>query len=525
MSHTQDFHDSEFRLLTPAEMGRADTAAIASGIAGTVLMENAGAAVAQAIMSRWPPGRALVACGPGNNGGDGFVIARHLAASGWQVDLALAGERQALRGDAAWHAQQWQGDVSPLPETVLESVDLVVDALFGAGLARPLEGVVARFVESVNAGTAPVCAVDMPSGIDGATGQALGGLAVRADLTVTFFRKKPGHVLLPGRLLCGEVAVVDIGIPAHVLHGLSGASDEAGSVDPGTLVFENDISLWHDGYPWPSMEGHKYHRGHTVVIGGAVMAGAARLTATAAARIGSGLTTLLVSQGSLPLYASTPASIMLQGWQDDAGLHSQLRDPRKSAIAVGPGAGVQRWLEQLVLHVLSLRRVTVLDADALSVFEKTRSAASLSPSDLFRAIEGPCVLTPHEGEFARLFPSLAANGDKLSKTRQAARESGAIVLLKGADTVIAAPDGRAVINTNAPPTLATGGAGDVLTGMIAGLAAQGMPVFEAACAAAWLHGEVARAFGPGLIADDLPAGLPAVLRLIHPASGRQGMRR
>jgi NAD(P)H-hydrate epimerase len=478
-------------LLTPREMAQADQAAMAAGRPGIALMEEAGLAVARAVQARWPRQPVAVLCGPGNNGGDGFVAARHLAAAGWPVTLALLGGRDALKGDAAHHAALWSGPVVPMSPDALEGATLAIDAIFGAGLARPVDGVAAATLQAVIDRALPVCAVDTPSGVDGATGEVR-GIAAPADITVTFFRKKPGHLLLPGRALCGELAVADIGIPEAVLDAIA----------PHT--WENAPANWLARFPWPRLEGHKYARGHALVLGGAVMTGATRLTALAAARIGAGLVTVAAPRESWPVYAAALTSVMVLPLGGETRFETLLADTRKNAIAIGPGAGVSAATRGHVLAALSTRRAVVLDADAITAFADTAHT-------LFDAIRGPCVLTPHEGEFGRLFQRVGA---KLARARTAAARCGAVVVLKGADTVIAAPDGRAAINGNAPPDLATGGSGDVLTGMITGLLAQGMAPFDAACAATWIHGAAAAAHGPGLIAEDLPARIPEVLRAL-----------
>lgn len=475
-------------LLSVAEMYRADALTIAGGVPGPVLMEAAGAAVVQAVTERWAPHPTTVLCGPGNNGGDGFVIARLLLEAGWPVRLGLLGTRSALRGDAAVAAERWPGPIEAADPYLLDGNPLVIDALFGAGLARPLEGVALQIVQAMAGRT--VVAVDVPSGVHGDSGQVLGA-APRAALTVTFFRRKPGHVLLPGRLLCGEVIVADIGIPERVL-------DE---IAPQTLV--NVPELWRRRFPWPKPDGHKYARGHAVVLGGGRMTGAGRLASVAALRAGAGLVTVACPPEAFPIYAAGSPSVIVAPVEDDAAFGGLLADPRKTAVLLGPGAGVGVHTRARVLAALSAGKACVLDADALTSFAE-------APGDLLNRLNGRCLLTPHEGEFVRLFAD--GGGDKLSRARAAARRSGAVLLLKGADTVIAAPDGRAVINVNAPPELATAGSGDVLAGVALGLIAQGMDSFDAACAAVWLHGEAAAAVGPGLIAEDLPGSLPAALK-------------
>jgi len=479
-------------LLTPAEMALADRAAIIAGVPGIELMEAAGKAVADAIRQRWSIRPVLVLCGPGNNGGDGFVAARHLQAWGWPVRVALLGARPDLSGDAAHHAALWTGAVEPFSTDLFDQAGGVVDAVFGAGLSRPLGGVARTMIEELARRKLPVCAIDVPSGLDGATG-LVQGVAAPATLTVTFFRRKPGHLLFPGRALCGELVVADIGIPDSVLDGMA------------VQTWENGPALWQAAYPWPRADGHKYRRGHALILGGEVVTGASRLTARGAQRIGAGLVTLAAPIVAWPVYATALTGVMVQALRAEEDFAAMLSDPRLNAIAIGPGAGVGEATRQAVLAALATGRGTVLDADALTSFAS-------APNDLFQAIHGPCVLTPHEGEFARLFD---ASGDKLARARRAAGASGAVVVLKGADTVIAEPGGRAAINANAPADLATGGSGDVLTGFIAGLLAQGLDPFRAASAAVWLHGAVAADFGPGLIAEDLPDGLPAVLRRLR----------
>ena len=480
-------------VLSVEEMYRADAGAIAAGVSGPALMEAAGASVAEAIRARWQPCKALICCGPGNNGGDGFVVARHLHDAGWPVTLCLLGDLEHLKGDAAYHADRWTGLVEPLVVDLLEEVELVVDALFGAGLSRPVEGEAAQLLQRVAVRGLPLVAVDVPSGLAGDSGKILGETAAGADLTVTFFRKKPGHLLLPGRSLCGEVLVTEIGTPENLLEEI------------GSKLWENTINLWLDQLPKRDLSAHKYRFGHGVVRGGAEMTGAARLASRAALRVGAGLMTLACSPETFPIYALASASVITKPLEDPKAFAVLLEDPRKTAVLVGPGNGVTQETRDAALAALAAGKATVLDADAITVFCE-------DPEKLFEAIAAPCVLTPHEGEFVRLFPDLGPEtSDKVSRTRQAAARAGAVVVLKGADSVIASPDGRAVINSNAPPNLATGGSGDVLAGLVLGLLTQGMPAFEAAAAAVWMHGAAATDFGPGLIAEDLPERIPVVL--------------
>jgi len=484
-------------VLTNAQMAKADAYAVAHGVASLTLMENAGQAVANAIAARFKPCPVTVLCGPGNNGGDGFVVARLLDESGFTVRVAQDAEP---KGDAAVMSERWKGTRVALAPEALDGARLVVDGLFGAGLSRPLEGAYAQVVEALN--DLPVAAIDVPSGLSGDTGEPLGGVVVKAVLTVTFFRKKPGHLLLPGRALCGEIVVSDIGIPP-----------EAATAG----LHENTPGLWR--YPWPEAEGHKYTRGHCVVVsGGAAQTGAARLAARAALRVGAGLVSVASPPNAVMVNASHLTAVMVKPFDGAAGLAQLLSDKRLNAVALGPGLGVGGETRALVDAALksgaagasagagATKRGVVLDADAITSFKD-------DPEALFNRLHDRCVLTPHAGEFERLFPGLLDEStSKLEATRAAAARAGCVVLLKGGDTVIAGPAGKAAINANAPPWLATAGAGDVLTGLVAGLLAQGMSAFEAAACGAWLHGDAATRFGPGLIAEDLPEMLPQVLQ-------------
>ena len=489
-------------LLTPAEMYRADALAVAAGVPSLTLMENAGRAVAEEIVRRYGARATLVLCGPGNNGGDGFVVARYLKRWGWPVAVAMMGDGAQLKGDAAAMAAKWGGRVAGLSQflTLRSSAEgdasmgpaadtsrlaaarrapqheedwkpgLIVDGLFGAGLTRDFPHELAT---AINDAGVPVVAIDVPSGLDGATGRPRGA-SVQAAVTVTFFRKKPGHVLMPGRALCGEVIVADIGIPASVLDEIKPQLTE--NVRPVL--------------PKPEAANHKYRRGHAVIVsGGPLNTGAARLAAQAALSIGAGLVTIAGSREALAIHAAHVSAIMLSAL--DLGL--LLNDRRKNAVCIGPATGLGHETRSRVRAVLASGATTVLDADALTAFAP-------DPDELFGAIaelpDRAVVMTPHEGELARLFNDLPEGSDsKHERARKAAKRAGAVIVLKGPDTVIAHPDGRAAINSNAPPTLATAGSGDVLAGMVTGLLAQGMDAFAAACAAVWLHGDLANRHG------------------------------
>lgn len=517
-------------VLSVAQMGRADAWAMNAGVSGIELMARAGGGMADAITRRWACRPVVVLCGPGNNGGDGFVVARRLSEQGWPVTVALWAPVADLQGDALHHARLWleaeaaaapdRARTVPLADLNLSGCALVVDALFGAGLSRPLDALCTRVLTQARALGVPVVAADVPSGLHGDLACALDGqpLPAPADLTVTFMAPKPAHVLMPGKAACGEVVVIDIGIAPGALLAL--ARPEA------PLMRRNSPALWRATWPSPALDAHKYRRGHALVFSGARMVGAARLTSRATARVGAGLVTLAVPSRAWSAVAATLWSTMAQPLDDQASdalltdWSACLTGHRWAAVAIGPGAraGLPEneadTLRQLVLRLLTapVDAGVVLDADALMVFESQPEVlmATLQARVQARPLAPPVVLTPHEGEFTRLFgPS---DQDKITRTREAAARSGAVVLHKGPDTVVASPAGEVVINTLAPVWLATAGSGDVLTGLITGLLAQGVPSLQAACAGAWLHGAAAQAFGPGLVAEDLPEQIPALLR-------------
>ena len=480
-------------LLTAAEMAEADRRTIAGGVPGMTLMEAAGRAVAEAAAVLAPEGPVLVVAGPGSNGGDGLVAARRLAAEGRDVRVTMLGDPARLQGDARIAFERWPGGAAPAADGLPEAA-LVSDALFGAGLDRPLAGAAAGIVAAINR-EPRVLAVDLPSGIDADTGADL-GIAVKADATVTFFRKKPGHLLYPGRGRCGRLTVADIGIGAAVLATIA------------PRAFENVPALWDGTARPPGPEDHKYRRGHALVVSGPMArTGAARLAAGAALRAGAGLVTLLSPPDALAVNAAHLTAVMLRRFDGAEGLAAALAEPRVRAVAIGPALGTGADARALVAAALAAPAALVLDADGMTVWSE-------APEDLFAAIGrrvAPTILTPHEGEFGRLFPDLTGR-PRPARAREAAARSGATLILKGPDSVIAAPDGRIAINANAPPWLATAGSGDVLAGIACGLLAQGGAGFEAAAAAAWLHGAAGTEAGPGLTAEDLAPAIGPVLR-------------
>lgn len=494
-------------VLTTSEMERADHLTIAAGRPGFALMLSAGQAVAEAAMDLAEEGPIVVVAGSGNNGGDGFVAAAELAARGREVSVVLLCERDSLQGDAASAARGWKYPVLPFNPQALGKPALIIDALFGAGLNRPVRGEPEEMIEAINANGAPVLAVDLPSGINGTTGFVMGA-AVRATETVTFFRRKPAHLLLPGRMHCGRVHLADIGIPRSVL----------GEIKPQT--FENVPDTWRASFPVPRVDGHKYARGHAVVLSGEMAStGAARLAARGALRAGAGLVTVASPREALAVNAAALTAVMVRAVDTPIEFGELIADRRFNACVIGPGAGIGDRTRDFVHTAVAAQKHVVLDADALTSFAE-------APDRLFESIKAPAepqvVLTPHEGEFPRLFSDMSNKNpgrSKLERVRDAAQRCGAVVLLKGADTVVAAPDGRATIASNAPPWLATAGAGDVLSGIVAAMLAQGVPAFEAANIGVWMHGEGAREAGPGLIAEDLPEVLPAVFRRLYDEFG------
>jgi hydroxyethylthiazole kinase-like uncharacterized protein yjeF len=476
-------------ILTAAEVTAADRAAVDKGLVGGVLMERAGAAVAQAIVTRFTPRETLVLCGPGNNGGDGYVVARLLKERGWNVRVLQLGAPKTA--DAKAMAERFDGDVRPLTPDPFRA-DLIVDALFGVGLSKPLDSRAGAWARR----RGPVVAVDVPSGLSSDTGQSVGPDAFHAALTVTFHRKKPVHVLEPGRSHCGEVIVADIGLG-----------------DTPSDLHENQPDLWRSRLHWPTVTTHKHSRGRLAVVSGpAWSTGAARLAARGGLRIGAGFVTVLSPLDSLMTNAAHLEAIVLRPFDGIAQLSEQAQTA--DAAVIGPAAGVGPGTAAQVFALVQTGAAMVIDADALTSFKD-------DPKRLFGVLDRDDVLTPHAGEFERIFPGLIRSApDKVSAARKAAEKAGCVILFKGPDTIVAAPDGRCAVNVNAPPWLATAGSGDVLAGFVAGLIAQGMESFEAACAGVWIHGAAASGFGAGLIAEDLPDLAPGVLRQLYVGRGQ-----
>jgi len=484
-------------LLTTEEMIRAEKLAMENGTSSLILMENAGNGVAEDVVKRFARGtKVVVLCGPGRNGGDGFVAARRLRERGYHIRLALHGEKTKLPPESQEMAKRWDEAIEPMTPDCLDGAQLIVDSIFGTGLKDDVRDMPAQMIEDVTRRNLPVVAVDMPTGVDATSGQ-IRGTAFKAVSTVSFYRRKTGQVLYPGRIYCGDVTTVDIGIPASVMK------------EVGPRAFSDQPDLWLKYYPRLKLTGHKYDRGHAVVVSGEMeRTGAARLGARAALRMGAGVVTLASSKSAFYINAAQLTAVMVDAFDDPAGLGELLTDSRTTAVLIGPGAGVSEETQQNVSVVLGSHCAAVIDADGLTAFEA-------DPSALFDQIkyrEPPVIITPHEGEFARVFPDLMEEPSKLERARSAAEASGAVVVLKGPDTIIAAPNGVAGLIENAPPWLASAGTGDVLAGIITGLLAQGMDALDAAMAGVWMHGETAREIGPGMISEDMADTLPSIIR-------------
>ena len=494
-------------VLSAGDTAVCDAFAVEQGVASFSLMQSAGGLLAEEIRRRWAPRPVLIACGPGNNGGDGYICAAHLLEAGWSVTIAAIGDPESLRGDARTAYLAWDGPVQPLEGTDPAAFGLVVDALFGAGLDRPLAGAVAEFCRQLNACDAAVIAVDLPSGQNGDAG-APDGVAVEADLTVTFHTAKLAHLVEPAASSCGELVIAGIGIP------------QGWEAKAGPMAYRNSPALWGAALPVIGAQSHKHQRGRLVVFtGGASSTGAGRLAGEAGLRAGAGLVTLASPAEAVAVNAAQSTAVMVRPWAGGYESEAVLQACRADVAVIGPGAGVGAGTKQAVESLLTARARAVLDADALTSYENDLPELldSLRPGD---------VLTPHIGEFRRVFPGLLeASAHKLEAAQRAAAEAGCTVLLKGADTVIASPDQLAVINRHSSPDLATAGSGDVLAGMIGGLMAQGMSGFDAACAAAWMHGDAGRRCGAGLTAERLLEAIVPARTALDSRLNRQRVQR
>lgn len=488
-------------ILSTHQMKLAEQAACTGKTTSFTLMQRAGKAVAEEIISRYCKQPVLVLCGTGNNGGDGFIVAAALKKKNWDVTLACAVDTHDLQGDASRAAETWRDDIIAFEDLEIPAEGLIVDAVFGTGLSRPVEGQIYETLIGLRETDCPIIAVDVPSGMNADTGECQ-DCTPQAEITITFARKKPGHLLLPGRQASGEIIIADIGIADDILPPI------------GPFMMENSSEL-----PWGEADfdkpiyAHKYHHGHVVVLGGRDMTGAASLAANAALRMGAGLVTVVAPANTAIIHQIQNPSLLVEPIGELARFKEHIKDPRRNAVLIGCGAGLDNIgaLKKIVFDSVQAtpQKICVLDADALSVFEGDAKI-------LMSVLGAHCILTPHEGEFARLFPDI--KGSKPERAFAAAKRSGAVIVLKGADTIIASPDSRLVINSNGSGWLATAGTGDVLAGMIAGLAARGLlDPFDAACAAVWMHARASELAGAGMISSDLAGHIPAVWKeLIDP---------
>ncbi|MEO1041400.1 MAG: NAD(P)H-hydrate dehydratase [Pseudomonadota bacterium] len=473
-------------LLTPVAMAAADQRTIDAGTARGTLIARAARSVFRILRAQFTRRPVTVLCGPGQNGEDGWMLAALLADAGWPLEIIDLGGGLQIDDPAPEGLASY---VRPSGIFAPTSSSLIVDAVLGAGLARPVSGEIARVFEKLNQSDAKVLAIDLPSGIDGATGEVR-GQAVHADVTVTFHRLKPGHLIGDGAELSGRIFLCDIGI--------------APEADDASAVW-NAPCLWRDSLCGLVRETHKYARGHVCVIGGpGLKGGAARLSARAASVSGAGAVTYLSPLSGAEFAAATFDAVMVKPLGDREALDAFLRD-RVGAVVLGPGMGHAEKAEEAVKAVLETKLPCVLDADALTLYEGRTD-------ELFEHLHGACVLTPHEGEFSRLFPDLS--GDKRIRTEKAAELSGATVLLKGSTTVIAKTGEPTVISSHGSPALATAGSGDVLAGLIGGFLAKGVTPVKAAAAGAWVHADAARDAGPSLNADHLPARIVSVMEAL-----------
>ena len=477
-------------LLANETAAAVDRAAIEGGIPGIELMENAGRGIVRAVLRRYAPRRCVVLCGPGNNGGDGYVVARRLAAAGVRVMTASTGSRDALVGDAAIASSRWTGRHEPVAGLVPQADDIVIDAVFGSGLTRDFDGDAAAMLRQAQSIGARIIAVDVPSGVNGTTG-AVQGWAPTAEMTVTFNRLKLGHVLQPGRSHCGDVLCVDIGIP----DGCQPAGPDVPRL--------NTPGLWLDHVPPADPAHSKYDRGHLAMLGGgALMTGATIMAARSGEATGAGLVTVMCDAVAAPVYASHLVSPMTRLVERADELASFVHDRRVRAIVAGPGMGLGADRSDMLEAALRSQRPCVLDADAITLVagDTTR---------FLPLVHGHCVLTPHEGEFGRLHHE---PGPKLVRAGQLAVRLGCVVLLKGSDTIVASPCGRAVVNACGPVTLARAGSGDILAGIVGGLLARGMLPYEAALAACWIHAMAALRLGSLSSSEQLADPIAAIMR-------------
>ncbi len=473
-------------ILTAEQICKASALTIEAGTTAKELMHSFGHEVTDLIRSLYKRQPVLILAGPGKNGSDGLVIANHILEQRWPVRVCFIGNVDELSTEAKAAYEKYPWEILSLSELGQIEEDLIIDSLFGSGLNREIASPLSDLIHDLNQSSKQIISLDIPSGIGSESGQIL-GMAFKATHTISFLRPKFGHLLFPGKAHCGQLHLINSGILEATVSALR------------VKYWQNEPFYWRSLFPRPKTSDHKYSRGHALIFGGDRMTGAARLTARAARRTGAGLVTIASHDQVRSVY-QYDTGVIVDSWENWDKL---LNDPRIGTVAIGPGAETT-MLKSYVISLCKYKKRMVLDADVLTAFSNERDF-------LFQNIQSNSVLTPHEGEFRKLFPELIdAPIGRVQQALEAAKQSRSIVVFKGNQTVIAAPDGRAFFNNGAPPTLATAGTGDVLTGIITGLLAQGVPAFEASAMAVWIHGEAAKQFGAGLIAEDLPDLLPSV---------------
>ncbi|MDX1950377.1 MAG: NAD(P)H-hydrate dehydratase [Rickettsiales bacterium] len=484
---------------------KADSEAERFGISNFTLMCNAGeksADLVDKILDYKKKGDAVyILCGVGNNGGDGYITARILKERGYDIRLSNIGDLRKvseLTLQAMDFAVSSGIEIEEFDEDYLEQADLIIDAIFGIGLKRDITGDIAEIIEKINYAKNSqknkflVFSLDVPSGVCSNTGEVR-NIAIQADYTISYQTPKIGCYLLPAKNYVGKIEVADIGIP-----------DEAFS-EIYNPYFINSTDLWLDKFPFPKLESHKYHKGHIVIDGGEEdFTGASRMASIASMRVGAGLATICADEKSLPIYATSMLSVMVKRLKEIEDLEKYIKLKKVNSAVLGCGSGFDILAPLRVYHCLEEKLACVIDADVFSIFQE-------KPKEFIKALKKnkKSVLTPHEGEFKRVFN---VDGSKIERASKAAKLCDNVIVLKGNDTIIASPDGRIAVNNNAPTWLATAGSGDVLAGIIGGLLAQNMPSFEAACAGVWIHSECANILGQGLISEDLIDAIPLVLQ-------------
>jgi len=459
-------------------------------------MERAGHEVFKLIENNFTKKQSvIVLCGPGNNGGDGFVVARYLMEEGYKVKVYTFANKDNYIGDALEALKNFKGVIKALSFFNLEKKALIVDALFGIGLKRKIKGRLKKIFQQIKKSNNPVVSVDIPSGISSSDGKILGS-AIKATFTVTFHRKKAGHVLGDGKEFSGKLSVVDIGFSNKKMKN---------------RYIENSPHLWVKYFPWKKISGHKYSRGRVVVHGGQKeFTGATILSAQAALRTGTGSVKIICSKNTLQIYSLKFPSVLKTEINNIYQLEKFLKKEKITSILIGPGAGSNKKVKEIVKLILRKVKYAVIDADALTCFKNDLKS-------LYNLLDKNKIITPHLGEFHRIFPTIKKKLNNVDKVLIATKLTKSNIVLKGSSTIIISYDKKIIINDHSSSELAVIGSGDVLSGLIVSLVGdKKMSPFLAGCAATWIHGDIAKKYGKGLIAEDIVKGIPAALkRLKH----------